>query len=120
MKFYRWVGMVALLISSVCVAASFDMKTVDGLDFTLETIDNIVTVKTTEFELCGENVGLLAKVKLWMPDHNHGSTPVMIGELSDGCRKLTRVNFTMPGDWDVRVQLSNGDTGAFKVPVELR
>ncbi len=107
-----------MLVSSQMEAAIYEAKTRGGHDFTLETSDERVTGKTTEFELCGESVGVVKKVKLWMPDHNHGSTPVQLGDVSDGCRKLTRVNFTMPGDWEVRLELEDGDSGAFEVSVE--
>jgi hypothetical protein len=42
----------------------------------------------------------------------------VIGPVSEGCRNISKVNFTMPGDWDVRVELSDGDSGAFIVTVD--
>lgn len=105
-------------ITSVANAANFETTTRSGLAFSLETNDEVVTTKTSEFDLCGDNVADVTKVKLWMPGHNHGSTPVQLGEVSEGCRTLTRVNFSMPGDWEVRFELNSGDGGAFAVPVE--
>lgn len=118
MRSNAWIFLTALVAASVANAATFETKTRGGLDFTLETADEIVSTKTSEFDLCGESVAKVSKVKLWMPGHNHGSTPVQLGEVSEGCRKLTRVNFTMPGEWDVRLELEEGDAGAFNVPVE--
>jgi hypothetical protein len=38
--------------------------------------------------------------------------------LEDGCRVASRVNFTMSGNWEVRVELTDGDSGAFVVEVD--
>ena len=118
MKKIIWFAMAGLLFAGHVSAATFEAKTRGGFDFTLETTDERVTGKTSEFDLCGENIGAVQKVKLWMPGHNHGSTPVQLGEVSDGCRRLTRVNFSMPGEWEVRLELEGGDSGAFEVLVE--
>jgi hypothetical protein len=118
MKKNNWFAMAGLLVAGHVSAATFEAKTLGGFAFTLETTDERVTGKTSEFDLCGENVSGVRKVKLWMPGHNHGSTPVQVGDVSEGCRKLTRVNFSMPGKWEVRLELEGGDYGAFEVPVE--
>jgi predicted dinucleotide-binding enzyme len=106
------------LISSSVMAAEFSMSTRSGKAFSLETADEQVTQGTKEFVICGDGVEALKKVKLWMPEHNHGSSAVQIGPVSEGCRLITRVNFTMPGLWEVRVELSDGDSGAFALDVE--
>lgn len=106
------------LIGSRAVAAEFSMSTRSGKAFSLETAAEQVTQGTKEFVICGDGVEALKKVKLWMPEHNHGSSAVQIGPVSEGCRLITRVNFTMPGLWEVRVELSDGDSGAFALDVE--
>jgi hypothetical protein len=100
------------------MAAEFSMSTRSGKTFTLETTGDQVTQKTNEFVICGQGVEALTKVKLWMPEHGHGSSAVQLGPVSEGCRLVTRVNFTMPGLWEVRVELSDGDAGVFSLDVE--
>ena len=100
------------------MAAEFSMSTRGGKGFTLETATDPVTQKTTEFVICGDTVEAITKVKLWMPDHNHGSSAVQLGAASEGCRVVTKVNFTMRGLWEVRLELNDGDTGAFELDVE--
>jgi len=109
---------LALLVSSVAGAAEFSMATRSGRGFTLETAADQVTQKTTEVVICGDSVDAIAKIKLWMPEHGHGSSAVQIAPTSEGCRVVTKVNFTMRGLWEVRVELSDGDTGAFQLDVE--
>ena len=106
------------LISFEAKSAEFAMSTRSGRTFTLEIASDQVTQVTKEFVICGDGVETLKKVKLWMPEHNHGSSAVQIGPVSEGCRLITRVNFTMPGLWEVRVELSDGDSGAFALDVE--
>lgn len=106
------------LFASGAMAAEFSMATRGGKAFSMETAAEQVTQRTNDFVICGEGIESLAKVKLWMPEHNHGSSAVQIGSVSEGCRLITRVNFTMPGLWEVRVELSDGDSGAFALDVE--
>lgn len=44
-------------------------------------------------------------IQLWMPDMNHGSSPVTVTAKGNGIYEASRVYFVMPGDWDVRVQI---------------
>jgi hypothetical protein len=106
------------LFATRAAAAEFSMSTRSGRTFTLEIAADQVTQVTKDFVICGDGVEALKKVKLWMPEHNHGSSAVQIGPVSEGCRLVTRVNFTMPGLWEVRVELSDGDSGAFTLDVE--
>lgn len=99
-------------------AAEFSMATRSGKAFTLETAADQVTQSTTDFVICGDAVDTIKKVKLWMPEHGHGSSPVQVGATSEGCRLVTKVNFTMRGLWEVRLELSDGDVGAFELDVE--
>ena len=48
------------------------------------------------------------KVQLWMPSMGHGSSPVKVESPEPGVYNATDVNFIMPGDWDVRLQLKDG------------
>lgn len=43
-------------------------------------------------------------VELWMPDMNHGSSPVLVERLGPGTYRASQVFFSMRGAWDIRVQ----------------
>jgi hypothetical protein len=45
------------------------------------------------------------RVKLWMVTMGHGSSPVTLNRLSDGRYQVSRAYFTMPGHWQVKVEL---------------
>lgn len=48
-------------------------------------------------------------VVLWMPSMGHGSSPVTVTKADVGTYRASRVFFSMPGDWEIRVQhISNG------------
>ena len=110
---------VAGLVTATGVfAATFSMTSRAGRTFTLETAQDRVTEATESFSLCGDGVADVKKVKLWMPEHGHGSSAVTVGAVQDGCRELSAINFTMTGSWEVRVELTDGDSGKFDVDVE--
>lgn len=111
-------GLMSLAFASSAFAAKISMQTRGGKLFSLETNQDRVTGETREMTLCGESVELIKKVKLWMPEHGHGSSPVQLEAMADGCRVVKRVNFTMTGAWEVRVELTDDDSGAFVVEVE--
>ena len=117
MRLFKLVGFIALF-STQAFAVTLQMTTRNGRDYTLDTLTDRVTTAASEFVICGDQVENIKKVKLWMTEHGHGSTPTVIGPVSEGCRNISKVNFTMPGDWDVRVELSDGDSGAFIVTVD--
>jgi nitrogen fixation protein FixH len=54
-----------------------------------------------------EALGGEVQVKLWMPGMNHGSSPVTVEKISHGVYRATRVNFIMPGEWEIRIQILN-------------
>lgn len=43
-------------------------------------------------------------VELWMPDMNHGSSPVLVERLGTGTYRASQVFFSMRGAWEIRVQ----------------
>lgn len=43
-------------------------------------------------------------VILWMPSMGHGSSPVTVTKIDTGTYRATKVFFSMPGDWEIRVQ----------------
>jgi hypothetical protein len=60
-------------------------------------------------------------VVLWMPSMGHGSSPVQVEHLGVGTYRATNVFFVMPGDWEIRIQLSDS-TGVIDtaiIPFEM-
>lgn len=47
-------------------------------------------------------------VQLFMPSMGHGSSPTQVQKISVGIYKVTNVYFSMPGNWDIRIQLKDG------------
>jgi hypothetical protein len=54
------------------------------------------------------NGGTVA-VLLWMPGMGHGSSPVTVTRIDVGTFRAANVFFTMKGDWEIHVQLKEGD-----------
>jgi len=54
-------------------------------------------------------MGYQPHVQLWMPSMNHGSSPVQIEKLEEGFYRVQKVFFNMPGEWDLRIQLKEGN-----------
>lgn len=46
-------------------------------------------------------------LKLWMPEHGHGSRPVVVEKIETGKYRISKVFFSMPGKWQLRFQLLN-------------
>lgn len=47
-------------------------------------------------------------VVLWMPSMGHGSSPITVERIDVGTYRASKVFFTMPGDWEIRVQRKSG------------
>jgi hypothetical protein len=114
----QWVITGSWMLAGAALASSYMMTTEAGRVFTMDVGTERVTGATKEVTICGDRIESIKRVKLWMPEHGHGSTPTQIGPVNEGCRVISKVNFTMPGEWDVRVELVDGDSGAFMVDVE--
>jgi hypothetical protein len=67
--------------------------------------------------LCADSPVVFQKVKLWMPEHGHGSTPTKLTAIDDRCATLEKINFTMKGDWQLIVTTTDSDTGTFVVNI---
>lgn len=52
---------------------------------------------------------LTPHVVLWMPSMGHGSSPVSVEFASEGIFHAKEVYFIMPGPWDIRYQLKEGN-----------
>lgn len=54
------------------------------------------------------DLSVLPLVSLWMPSMGHGSTPTETVRIDIGTYRTSKVNFIMPGDWEIRIQVKNG------------
>lgn len=54
-------------------------------------------------------MGLQPYVQLWMSSMNHGTSPVQIEKLEEGLYRVHKIWFSMPGEWDLRIQLKEGN-----------
>ena len=87
-------------------------------DLTLEFASENVTRQTHTGILCTHPEATISTVKLWMPMHGHGSTPTTLTpSQTAGCSDISRINFTMLGEWEIRVKFSDGDDATFDVEV---
>lgn len=43
---------------------------------------------------------------LWMPSMGHGSSPLKIDKVDSGIYRISRVYFSMPGDWEIHIKIS--------------
>lgn len=48
-------------------------------------------------------------VLLWMPGMGHGSSPVNVNKVSEGHYKVSNVFFVMKGEWEIHIQIKDGD-----------
>jgi len=48
------------------------------------------------------------EVVLWMPSMGHGSSPVELEKIDSGTYRASRVFFSMPGEWEIRIEVKNG------------
>lgn len=60
-------------------------------------------------------------VKLWMASMGHGSSPVSVQPTTTpGVFEATGVYFSMPGDWEIWVQLKNGNEIVEQAKIDYR
>lgn len=69
-----------------------------------------------EATVCAVPARPLTVAKLWMPDMGHGSARTRLAPAGD-CTKVSRMVFTMSGDWEVRLTFEDNDTGVIHVAV---
>lgn len=62
------------------------------------------------------NIDATVAVQLWMPSMGHGSSPVQIERIANGkgtfdtaVFRVSKMNFIMEGEWEVRVTLAYPD-----------
>lgn len=92
--------------------------------------ENIITLEFRNPET-SQNVEItdFVEVSLWMPNMGHGSAPTTVekaidekGEAISGIYRASDVYFTMAGDWDVNIKLTDADgqseTQTFKIQIK--
>jgi hypothetical protein len=99
---------LAFAQSGVCVSYKWEKlpseKDPGQMVFRLFTLDGLDGFP----QLYGTDQGIV--VEIWMPAMGHGSAPVTVERLKDGTYRATNMYFIMPGEWEIRFQISNGDT----------
>lgn len=66
-----------------------------------------------------QDIQAAVNVRLWMPSMGHGSSPVTVQRLDVGTYLVEDVFFSMPGDWEIEVDLTNesGTVDTIKIPI---
>jgi len=85
---------------------------------TLDFAGEKIARANKEALLCFDPAGKVTEVILWMPDHDHGTTPVKLVVAENGCVTIKKINFIMAGKWELRVTFDDGDKGVFTFEVE--
>lgn len=47
---------------------------------------------------------------LWMPSMGHGSSPTTVEQVDTGSFRAKNVFFIMPGEWEIKFQIKEGNT----------
>jgi len=104
----------ALLSASSFAMDDYTTQTKAGRTLTFKFHGtNAVNMKTHAVTVCVSDTSVsVSKLRLWMkmPNHEHGSSPTVVHSAKNGCSLVQELNFTMPGIWQIHVQLSDGDT----------
>lgn len=60
-------------------------------------------------------------VVLWMPSMGHGSSPTQVERLDVGTYRAKNVFFVMPGEWEIKFQIKQGNAVSDEsiVPVDI-
>ena len=59
------------------------------------------------------------QVILWMPEMGHGSAPTKLERVDTGSYRVTEMYFIMPGRWQVRFQVKEGEAVKDEAVLEL-
>jgi len=116
-------SILALNIAASEVFAQEDHKIISSTseknrNLSLEFSTLKVTKNNKSAVLCSEPSQKTTFAKLWMPEHGHGSTPTKLTAREDGCTNIEKINFTMDGNWEIKVTFEGGDKGVFSFEVE--
>jgi hypothetical protein len=67
--------------------------------------------------LCATPAQEITQVKLWMPDMGHGSSPTTLELANGGCTRVSKVNFMMPGLWEIHLIYRDGSMALTSIEV---
>lgn len=96
----------------------FSTRIEDGTHGVLQFATKTLSGQTTEAVFCLGSLGTVVGASLWMPDMGHGSSPVTLISQTNGCTKISKMDFFMTGAWDVRVTLANNSRFVFGVEIK--
>lgn len=93
--------------SQICVAWCWEKKPTSNEvgSFIFKTF-RLNAFDQTAIEI---NTASTPQVQLWMPSMGHGSTPTQVTQLDVGTYHAENIFFIMPGEWEIRFQIKDGD-----------
>lgn len=111
----KFISSIFLLFATFSVTAATN---VDHLSFADGKIQALVSWKVgphveqesnmiVEFKVDEGVYPRELKAVLFMPDMGHGSSPTKVEKISDSSFKVSRMYFTMPGLWEIRLTIKN-------------
>lgn len=92
-------------------------RSTDGKVAYIALMSDKITTETAMAAVCTNGSASLSSAKLFMVKHGHGSSPTSLESLSDGCVQVNDIEFTMPGEWEIRLRFTDKDTATFTVNV---
>jgi hypothetical protein len=99
---------MARFASGACVSLTWEQRPTDGAfgSFLFKIFrPNLADGSAVPVDPATGQVAVL----LWMPGMGHGSAPVKVSRIDVGTFRADNVFFTMKGDWEIHVQLKEGD-----------
>jgi hypothetical protein len=132
MRVRRTICVGIILLSGLFLSGfrKIQATTENGLfAISVEFSDHIkVGRNTMELTVGNKGIGTAGEGKLaievapWMPVHQHGTSEApLIKEIGKGRYLIEKLNFTMPGKWEVYIRINDGnseDTAVVGVDVE--
>lgn len=89
--------------TGVCAQIVWEQPATDEQEGTF-----VIHWKSLEDVSLHAELSLPVSVVLWMPAMGHGSSPVRIERFAHGHDRVSEVNFIMPGEWEIKIQLKDG------------
>lgn len=94
--------------SKICVTWNWEKKPTSSEFGSL--IFKTFRLNAFDFTAIETNFSSLPQFVLWMPSMGHGSTPTETTQLDIGTYRVENVYFSMPGEWEMKFQIKDGDT----------
>lgn len=94
--------------SGLCVAWKWEVKPTESQvgSFTFRTFK---VDSSDQFPVLIDPPAI-PQVVLWMPSMGHGSSPITVTKLEAGTYRASQVFFVMAGTWDIKFQISDGNS----------